>query len=127
LLVWFVLSVDVRGAFEARAVFDGANAERWRRLGQMSLSVVWTVYAAVVLAVGFVVQRPRLRWTALALFGLVVAKVFLVDMAGLNEFYRIVAFLVAAIVLGVAAGVYQRLRPESAETARGKSQTDATG
>jgi uncharacterized membrane protein len=127
LLVWFVLSVDVRGAFGARAVFDGANAERWRRLGQMSLSVVWTVYAAVVLAVGFVVQRPRLRWTALALFGLVVAKVFLVDMAGLNEFYRIVAFLVAAIVLGVAAGVYQRLRPESAETARGKSQTDATG
>lgn len=125
LLLWLVLTVDVYGAFDVRAARDGSDAEHWRRLAQMSVSVVWAVFASVVLAAGFAVHRPRLRWTALGIFGVMVAKVFIVDMEGLNEFYRIVAFLVAAIVIGIAAGVYQRLRPEPAAGRLREVRTDA--
>ena len=106
LLLWVILSVNLDGALKARAALGGAEASHWERLRQMSLSVLWAVFATVVLVVGFAVHRPRLRWTALAILGLVVLKVFFVDMQGLSEFYRIVAFLVAAIVMGLAAGVY---------------------
>ena len=62
--------------------------------------------------------------TALGLYGVTVVKVFLFDMAGLGEVYRILAFLVLAVLLGVAAGVYQRIRPEreqsGADTSAGR-------
>ena len=125
-LLWFILSVDLFGSFQARARFDPVADLDWERLGSMAVSVFWSVFAAIVLAVGFKVDRARLRWTALVLFGLVVLKVFLYDMADLDQIYRIAAFLAGAIVLGIAARVYQRLRPDPAETARGEVQANAT-
>jgi uncharacterized membrane protein len=55
-----------------------------------------------------------LRWTGLGLFGLTVLKVFMFDMSGLDQIYRIVAFFVLAILLGVAAWAYQRVKPDPA-------------
>ena len=108
LQLWLVLSVDLYRYFQA-AFGAGAEGDRF---AQMALSVFWAVYATLVLAVGFRVHRPRLRWTALGLYGVTVAKVLLLDMGGLDEVYRILAFLVLALLLGVAAAVYQRIRPE---------------
>jgi uncharacterized membrane protein len=123
LLLWWILSVDLYDAFDTRAAVGVTEAEHANRIGQMSLSVMWGVFASIVLAVGFIVHRPRLRWTALGIFAVLVAKVFLVDMEGLSEFYRIIAFLVAAVVLGIAAGVYQRLRPEPTDRRTGEVPT----
>ena len=77
----------------------------------MALSILWAVYASVLLALGFRLGKPHLRWMALALYALTVAKVFLLDMAELREFYRILAFFILAILLGGAAWAYQRLQP----------------
>ena len=49
-----------------------------------------------------------LRWTALALFAITLVKVFIFDMADLDEIYRIVAFFVLAMLLGISAWAYQR-------------------
>jgi uncharacterized membrane protein len=53
-----------------------------------------------------------LRWTALSIYALTLGKVFLLDMAGLDQIYRIVAFFVLAILLGAAAWAYQRFQPD---------------
>ena len=53
-------------------------------------------------------RNPPLRWTALGLFGLTLIKVIFVDMGNLPGFYRVAVFFVLALVLGVAARVYQR-------------------
>jgi len=111
LLLWLVLSVDLDGYFRARAATGGADGPGWARLGQMSLSMLWAAYATGLLAVGFRSGLARLRWTALGLYGLTVGKVFLLDMAALDEIYRISAFLVLAVLLGVAARIYQPPRP----------------
>ena len=109
LQLWLILSVDLYGYCDA---LFGRQVGGDDRFAQMALSLLWAVYASAVLAVGFRFHRVRLRWTALALYGVTVAKVFLFDMAGLDEIYRILAFLVLAILLGVAAFVYQRVRPD---------------
>jgi uncharacterized membrane protein len=121
LLLWLVLSVDLYGYFDAQAAIGEADRSGWARLGQTSLSVLWAAYATGLLTVGFHSGLARLRWTALALYGLTVGKVFLLDMVGLDEIYRISAFLVLAILLGVAARIYQRPRPapEAAGIGRG--------
>jgi uncharacterized membrane protein len=109
LQLWLVLSVDLydycRNQFGTTQAGDD-------RLAQMALSLLWALYATAVLAAGFRLRLARLRWTALGLYGVTIAKVFLYDMAGLDEIYRILAFLVLALLLGAATMIYQRFRPE---------------
>ena len=109
-LLWLVLSVDIYGYFYAHARQDRADYVHWRWMGQLSLSILWAVYAAVILALGFRMNLSRLRWIAICFFGLTVVKVFIVDMAGLDEIFRIMAFFVLAVILGLAAFAYQRTR-----------------
>jgi hypothetical protein len=81
---------------------------RWRT--QIGLSVLWTLYAAVALAWGFVRARPAVRYAALALFGLTVLKVFVVDLGAVKTAYRILSFLVLGIVLLLVSLAYQKAR-----------------
>ncbi len=74
----------------------------------LGLSVLWTIYAAILIAVGFARKSSPLRWQALALFGIVVAKVFLFDLSFLERFYRIVSFLVLGLLLLLVSFYYQR-------------------
>ena len=130
LLIWFLLSFETSTYFTTQVRFTGGGNlvdATGRSLGQveqetartlqltasMALSLVWGLYAAVILAIGFLRHNPPLRWTALGLFGLTLAKVVLVDLENLPGFYRIAVFLALAIVLALAARVYQRKQPQS--------------
>jgi uncharacterized membrane protein len=73
----------------------------------LSLSLLWTVYASVLIALGIQRKSALLRWQALALFGLVVIKVFIYDSSFLERFYRIVSFLILGLVLLVVSFLYQ--------------------
>ncbi len=108
--LWFVMSVETFTFFEARAsarrLGEGASRELW--LGQMALSILWSVYAGVLTAVGFLRRSAGVRWAALGLFGLTIIKVMLVDIAQLQQLYRIVAFLVLGMLLLVVAWGYHK-------------------
>lgn len=107
--LWGVLSAGAYRHFLMRAELAVDSAVDWLRLGQMSLSILWTVYASALLAVGFRWCLPGLRWLAIAFYLITVAKVLTVDMAGLPQLYRLVAFVAVAAFLAMAARVYQRL------------------
>ncbi len=83
----------------------GIDADLARHL---SLSVLWTVYATVLILIGVQQKAALLRWQALALFGLVVVKVFLYDLASLDRAYRILSFLVLGSVLMVVSFLYTK-------------------
>ena len=108
--LWFVLSVETHTFFVARAATQKLAAdyshERW--LGQMALSVLWSVYAGVLAAVGFVRRSAGVRWASLVLFGLTVIKVMMVDIAQLQQLYRIIVFLVLGVLLLVVAWGYHK-------------------
>src|SRR5882672_5329118 len=53
-------------------------------------------------------QSALLRWQALILFGLAVAKVFLYDISYLDRFYRIVSLLILGVLLLVVSFLYQK-------------------
>lgn len=74
----------------------------------LSLSVLWTVYASALIFLGWRQKSALLRWQALILFGLVVVKVFIFDLASLDRAYRILSFLVLGLVLMAVSFVYSR-------------------
>jgi uncharacterized membrane protein len=87
--------------------WEQARQIRW--FGQSVLSVVWSLYAAGLVAAGFGWKRALLRWTGLLLFGLTLLKVVTIDMAELEQIYRIVAFLALGLLLLGVAWAYQRI------------------
>jgi uncharacterized membrane protein len=108
--LWFVVSVETYTFFAGRAASQrlawDASHERW--LGQMTLSVLWSLYAAALAAIGFVRRSPSVRWAGLALFGLTVIKVMFVDIAQLQQLYRIIVFLVLGMLLLVVTWGYHK-------------------
>lgn len=74
----------------------------------LALSILWTAYATGLILLGVKRDSALLRWQALALFGLVVIKVFSFDLSFLERFYRILSFLFLGLVLLVVSFLYQR-------------------
>ncbi len=74
------------------------------------LTLLWALYALALLVAGLRRAVRGLRYAGLALFAVVVGKVFFLDLAGLESIYRIVAFLVLGGVLFLAALLYLRNR-----------------
>jgi uncharacterized membrane protein len=80
-----------------------------RHLAQhLALSLIWTLYASILILAGVKLHSVLLRWQALVLFGLAVAKVFLYDISYLDRFYRIVSFLILGVLLLVVSFFYQK-------------------
>jgi uncharacterized membrane protein len=81
------------------------------KLRSMGLSILWTAYAFAAMAIGMRRHVAGLRIGAIALFALTAAKLFLVDLAGLDAIYRILSFLVLGAALLLASFLYARYRP----------------
>jgi uncharacterized membrane protein len=109
LLLWLLLSLECHGHFVSRSMLGG-DVELWRWRAQLALTVFWTVFATIILLLGFKLHRSRLRWLAMGLFGVTVLKLFILDMSNVQQIYRIIAFFVLAVVLGLVARAYQRFK-----------------
>jgi uncharacterized membrane protein len=106
--LWQALSLE---CFKAVRLLQGAESEAWK--AQMSLSILWSVFAGMLIFIGFVWRSSVLRWMAILLFAVTLTKILFVDMAGVHEIYRFGAVFVLAIFLSLAAWAYQRFKPES--------------
>ena len=73
------------------------DPQRARFASQMALSIVWSVYAAGMLAVGFWKRLRPVRFAALGLFAVTTLKLLFVDLAAIRQqqLFRILSFLVA--------------------------------
>jgi uncharacterized membrane protein len=82
-----------------------------RQLGQLVLSTLWALSGLIGLVIGLRGDDRALRLGSLALLLVTVGKVFLYDLATLTSLYRVGSFVALGLLLLVAAGVWQRLRP----------------
>ena len=78
--------------------------------GPWAVNVVWGAYALGMLLAGLRYNRKALRYLGLVLFAVTIGKVFLVDLAGADVLYRLVAFLALGAILLAAAYAYLRKR-----------------
>jgi uncharacterized membrane protein len=89
--------------------FGGGPRNASNSLAQrLSVSILWTVYAGVLMLVGMQRQWPLLRWQALFLLGIVVMKVFFYDLSFLDRAYRILSFFILGAALLAVSFFYQR-------------------
>lgn len=103
-LVWLVMSLET---------WDGVElllTNRDELIMHTALSFMWGLYAAVLLAIGFKLNHPPTRWTALGLFALTLLKLLFYDLSELAGVYRVLTFLMGAVVLTAATWAYRRIQ-----------------
>jgi len=71
-------------------------------------SAIWMAYGAALMFAGFRRHVAFLRWLALLLIGITVAKVFLFDINALERIYRIAAFIGLGVLLLAISFAYQK-------------------
>ncbi len=104
-------------SLECFEAFRRIEAEGHRYQGALaSLSILWALYASALLAAGLWRRYPPLRYAAIGLFGVTLAKVFLFDLSELEAHYRILAFVSLGLLLVAGSYLYARFvkRVESA-------------
>jgi uncharacterized membrane protein len=75
---------------------------------QFTYSVWFMVFGAILLGVGFWRRSAFLRWQALILMAITIAKVFVYDMSELSQGYRVLSFVGLGALLFAVSFVYQR-------------------
>jgi uncharacterized membrane protein len=99
ILVFVWLSLEVRHFFDPGFERGGLAAEG---IELYAYSIVWLLFGVALLAFGFWRNVQALRHAGMVLVCLVVAKVFLIDMAGLKGLLRVFSFLgLGAALLGL--------------------------
>jgi uncharacterized membrane protein len=106
---------------ETKHLFQGTALVPWHRSDgeYYAYSVVWLLFAFLLLAAGLWRGQPGLRYGALAVLLIAVLKVFISDMAGLQGLYRVASFLGLGLSLVAIGWIYQRFvypRPPEAGT-----------
>ena len=115
-VLWLGASVEAYSYFDAQAatvklptpqeVAEAAKQLRWA--GQLSLSVLWSIFAGLMTAAGFRFRQRAWRIAGLVLFGITLFKVVFSDLSELEQLYRILALLALGLVLLAVAWAYQR-------------------
>ncbi|MEX2672717.1 MAG: DUF2339 domain-containing protein [Phycisphaeraceae bacterium] len=101
---WWI-TLTVRQAFQGESLWfkNGATAAEW-----YAYSAAWIVFAAVLLGLGIWRGGQALRWASLVILCVAVGKVFVLDMAHLEDLWRVGSFLGLGLSLLAVAWVYQR-------------------
>lgn len=74
----------------------------------LSYSMIWLVYGAALMLFGFRKRSSFVRWQALLLLFVTIAKVFVYDTWNLEQGYRILSFMALGVVLMAMSYVYHR-------------------
>ena len=108
-VLWVLLTEEIYLYWYCRHRY-AAPLENWEFLAQMYISIMWAVYGALLMAIGFWKNIKTLRYLAIGLFALLLAKIFIWDTRRVEHLYRIAAFLATGITLLGVSYMYQFLK-----------------
>ena len=102
----WIFSAEILASADS-AVFDLADDTR-ENLASLGLSLLWGVYAAVLIVLGVIKRWRWVRVAGLALLAAPVVKLFAYDSRTLEQEYRVIAFIALGLILVAGGLLYQR-------------------
>lgn len=102
----FLLSLEVYDFFNIAVAASSST----QYACQMSLSVLWALYASILTGAGILRGIRRARILGILILGGAVLKVFILDLSFLEPLYRIISFIVLGLLLLAVSYGYNRFR-----------------
>jgi uncharacterized membrane protein len=119
-LLFLLLNIEIADYFATSATltfdFEGNLAR------DMTYSIAWSLFALALLLIGMHRQIAPVRYAGIGLLSVTMAKLFLHDLANLDQLYRIGAFVFVSVVLIGASYLYQRFLATEAEKVPGAAK-----
>ncbi|MGA2916557.1 MAG: DUF2339 domain-containing protein [Sedimentisphaerales bacterium] len=109
-VLFILISEEIYLYWYCRNRYSEEVIVNWKFLANMYMSIAWAIYAAVLMVAGFWRKKALLRYISLGLFGILLFKVFILDMSTVKSVYRIAAFLATGITLVGVSYLYQYLK-----------------
>jgi uncharacterized membrane protein len=105
-----LLSVEIHDFFHFRSPGQALGWGSTLYAYQLSLSVLWALYATILTGVGIAKKIRGARILGILLLGATILKVFLVDLSELQTVYRIISFIVLGLLLLSVSYFYNRFK-----------------
>lgn len=105
-----LLSIEVHDFFRLRSPGQFLDLESSRYAYQLTLSVLWALYASLLIGVGILRRLRGARVLGILLLGATILKVFFVDLSSLQTLYRIISFIVLGLLLLAVSYGYNRYK-----------------
>ncbi len=101
------------GTLELDRLFapEAGRIQRAAMARHTALSVYWSVYAIVLVALGFTYRSTWCRYAGLALLAFGLAKVLIIDMSEVRYIYRVFSLLGVGLLLVATSVAYGKLAP----------------
>jgi uncharacterized membrane protein len=118
ILTLFLFSTEIWSYFDNLYLGGEQSVARWKSITQMrqvTLSIVWGVYAALLIIAGIIKRYKSIRILALIIFGITIFKVVIIDLSGLDTIYRIIALIIIGIILIFTSFLYQKYKQQMQE------------
>jgi uncharacterized membrane protein len=106
IVLFLLLNIEIADYFSIGPTLTFSFAGNFAR--DMTYTISWSLTALLLLVLGMFKRIRPLRFVAVALLCLALAKLFLHDLDSLSQLYRIAAFITVAIIAIVASFAYQR-------------------
>lgn len=109
------------GSLEIDRLFDDRMATH------AGLSVYWALYGVFMVIVGFAKRAAAARYAGLALLAVTVVKVLFIDLATVEQIWRVISFLASGLLLVGTSLLYTKLSPRIlASVKTGEFTTEST-
>lgn len=105
-----LLSVEFYEYYQYAARQRNLPYAEFRYGSQLSLSIIWTIYAAGLVFIGIIRKGRLLRFLGICLIAITIVKVFFFDLSELETIYRIVSFVILGLLLLAVSYFYNRYR-----------------
>ena len=77
---------------------------------KLGLSILWSVYSLLLVSLGIYKKKKYLRISALVLFGVTLAKLFLYDISNLSTISKTVVLIVLGLLLLIISFLYNKFK-----------------
>ena len=105
-LAFLLVNIEIADYFSTGSTLTFEFSGNFAR--DMTYTIAWAVFALGLLLVGMGRRLLLVRYASLSLLGVALLKLFLHDLAHLNQLYRIGAFAAVAVIAILASFLYQR-------------------
>jgi uncharacterized membrane protein len=92
---------------ELIAWMDIAGSTQSYKLG---LSILWGLYALLLIVIGIWKRKPFLRIVAIVLFGFTLIKLFLYDISDMNTISKTIVFVILGVLLLIISFLYNKFK-----------------
>jgi peptidoglycan/LPS O-acetylase OafA/YrhL len=87
-------------------------------LGKHCLSILWGIYALVLIVIGISKQQKHLRVIAITMFSITLVKLFLYDTEGLGTIGKTVVFVSVGVLLLIVSFLYNQFKSNLLEKSK---------